>query len=238
MLSENNTFFGNILLCITYSNYLKYNELYNPVNKDRWHMHPQHVNAYYSPNSNEIVFPAAILQEPFFYEDNIIKSFGGIGAVIGHEIIHGFDNKGRLFDENGNLNNWWQSNDNEKYCKLVNKLVDQYNSYKIHGEFINGKLTLGENIADLGGVNFALKGLELYKDLNIEDYKMFFNNYAFIWAISIRKEKVLHNLLSDPHSPNIFRVNGILKNIDKFYEIYKIESGDMYLKPEDRIKIW
>lgn len=238
MLSENNTFFGNVLLCITYSNYLKYNELYNPVNKDRWYMHPQHVNAYYSPNSNEIVFPAAILQEPFFYEDNIIKSFGGIGAVIGHEIIHGFDNKGRLFDENGNLNNWWQPNDNEKYCKLVNKLIDQYNSYKIHGEFINGKLTLGENIADLGGINFALKGLELYKDLNIEDYKMFFNNYAFIWAISIRKEKVLHNLLSDPHSPNIFRVNGILKNIDKFYEIYKIESGDMYLKPEDRIKIW
>uniref|UniRef100_A0A6C0DC81 Peptidase M13 C-terminal domain-containing protein n=1 Tax=viral metagenome TaxID=1070528 RepID=A0A6C0DC81_9ZZZZ len=237
-LSENNTFFGNILLCITYDNYLKYAELYNPVNKDRWHMHPQIVNAYYSPSSNEIVFPAAILQEPFFYENDIIKSFGGIGVIIGHEIVHGFDNKGRLFDENGNLNNWWQPNDNERYCNLVNKLIDQYNSYKIHDEFINGKLTLGENIADLGGVNFALKGLELYKNLSNEDYKIFFKNYAFIWAINIRKEKELHNLLSDPHAPNIFRVNGILKNINKFYEIYKIKDGDMYLNPEDRIKIW
>jgi predicted metalloendopeptidase len=172
------------------------------------------------------------------YENDIIKSFGGIGVIIGHEIVHGFDNKGRLFDENGNLNNWWQPNDNERYCNLVNKLIDQYNSYKIHDEFINGKLTLGENIADLGGVNFALKGLELYKNLSNEDYKIFFKNYAFIWAINIRKEKELHNLLSDPHAPNIFRVNGILKNINKFYEIYKIKDGDMYLNPEDRIKIW
>jgi putative endopeptidase len=193
-------------------------------------MHPQITNAYYAPSYNEIVFPAAILQEPFLSKSNIIKSFGGIGFVIGHEIIHAFDNKGRLFDENGNYNNWWTNDDNIKYIDITNKLVEQYNSYNIFNENVNGKLTLGENIADLDGLKFALKGLKLYfkkinKIITKEHYILFFKSYANILACNIREEKQKQLLLIDPHSPNIFRVNGVVRNIKKFYEVFNLDNS-------------
>ena len=221
LIINKNNILENYIICVYYNNLLHINNLYNPVNKYRWFMHPQITNAYYSPSYNDIVFPAAILQEPFLFENNLIKSFAGIGYVIGHEIIHAFDDNGRLFDENGNYYNWWDNNDNIKYNEISNKLVEQYNSYKIYNENINGKLTLGENIADLDGFKFALKGLEkfcklLNYKLTINDYQLFFKSYANILACNIREEKQKQLLLLDPHSPNIYRVNGVLRNIKNF----------------------
>ena len=234
LIINKNNILENYIICVYYNNLLHINNLYNPVNKYRWFMHPQITNAYYSPSYNDIVFPAAILQEPFLFENNLIKSFAGIGYVIGHEIIHAFDDNGRLFDENGNYYNWWDNNDNIKYNEISNKLVEQYNSYKIYNENINGKLTLGENIADLDGFKFALKGLEkfcklLNYKLTINDYQLFFKSYANILACNIREEKQKQLLLLDPHSPNIYRVNGVLRNIKKFYEVYNIQHDNNFI---------
>jgi predicted metalloendopeptidase len=239
----NGNYFNNIIDCIKYNKLLNYNNLYTNINKHRWYMNPQITNAYYSPSFNEIVFPAGILQEPFYYKDDIIKSFGGIGFVIGHEIIHAFDNKGRLFNEDGNLQNWWNSNDLKIYNKLNDKLIEQYNKYKFYNENINGKLTLGENIADLGGLKFSLLGMTLYlKKLKIKlrysYYKNFFINYANILACNIREEKFKYLLLTDPHSPSILRVNAILKNFEIFLKVFNIVDGDMYLPKKDQIIIW
>ena len=239
----NRDFFNNIIECIKYNKLLNYNDLYTNINKHRWHMNPQITNAYYSPSFNEIVFPAGILQEPFYYKDDIVKSFGGIGFIIGHEIIHAFDNKGRLFDENGNIHNWWNNNDLNIYNKLNEKLIEQYNKYKFYNENVNGKLTLGENIADLGGLKFALLGMTFYlKKIKIKlshsHYKNFFINYANILACNIREEKFKYLLLTDPHSPSILRVNAILKNFEIFLKVFNIVDGDMYLPKKDQINIW
>jgi predicted metalloendopeptidase len=234
IVNKNNNILENYITCFYYNKLLNIYNLYKPVNKYRWFMHPQITNAYYSPSHNEIVFPAAILQEPFLFENNIIKSFAGIGFIIGHEIIHAFDNKGRLFDENGNYFNWWNNNDNIEYNKIANKLIDQYNTYTIFNENINGKLTLGENIADLDGFKFALKGIEYYCKLfnykiTIRHYQLFFTSFANILACNIREEKQKQLLLIDPHSPNIYRVNGVLRNIKKFYEVYNIQYDNDFI---------
>jgi len=234
LIINKNNILENYIICVYYNNLININYLYNPVNKYRWFIHPQIINAYYSLSYNDIVFPAAILQEPFLFENNLIKSFAGIGYVIGHEIIHAFDNNGRLFDENGNYYNWWNNSDNIKYNEITNKLVEQYNSYEILNENINGKLTLGENIADLDGFNFALKGLEkvcklLNYKLTINDYQLFFESYANILACNIREDKQKQLLLLDPHSPNIYRVNGVLRNIKKFYEVYNIKHDNNFI---------
>jgi len=236
LISDN--YFDNIINCIRYNKNLEYNELYKDKNRERWHMTPQTVNAYYSPTENEFVLTAGILNEPFYFKDDIIKSFSGIGFIIGHEIIHSIDNHGRLFDENGNKKDWWTFEDNKKYIELSDKLVEQYNSYNV-----NGKLTLGENIADLGGLSFALYGLISYLKnnkykLKCSYFKTFFINYAQCLACNTRPEKYKELLLTDPHSPNEFRVNGILKNIDIFSQIFKIDSGNMFINKSDRIKIW
>ena len=201
-------------------------------------MNPQTTNAYYSPSLNEIVFPTSILQEPFYYKNDIIKSFGGIGFVIGHEIIHAIDNKGRLFDENGNVKNWWSVDDINIYNNLNKKLINKFNNYQV-----NGKLTLSENIADLGGIKFALLGLVLYlKNLKIKlsymHFKNFFINYATILACNIREEKLKYLLLTDPHSPKKLRVNATLVNIGVFATVFNIKSGNMYLPKEEHIIIW
>ena len=234
LVINKNNILENYILCFYYNNLLSINNLYKPVNKYRWYKHPQITNAYYSPSHNEIVFPAAILQEPFLHNNNIIKSFAGIGFVIGHEIIHAFDNKGRMFDEKGNYVNWWNDNDDMKYKEITNNLVKQYNNYVIFNENINGKLTLGENIADLDGFKFAMKGLEyFYKvtnhNLKIKDYQLFFKSFANILVCNIREEKQKQLLLIDPHSPNIYRVNGVLRNIKKFYDVFNISHNDDFV---------
>ncbi len=212
-------------------------EINDPVDKEKWYMYPQTVNAYYSPSSNEICFPAAILQSPFYnINESRAKNLGGIGAVIGHEVSHGFDDEGGKFDKDGNLNNWWSEEDYKQYNNLTKKLVEQYNSYKIKDSNVNGTLTLGENIGDLSGLAAAL-------DICLEecpnDLKTFFESFAFIWRRKSTDELKNTRLLVDPHSPEEFRCNGVLVNIDKFHEVYQTKPGDgMYKSPEDRIKVW
>ena len=212
-------------------------------------MNPHMVNAYYSPTNNEIVFPAGILQAPFFSKDyDIALNFGGIGSVIGHEITHGFDDQGRKFDADGNLNDWWTDKDAEKYKNKTKRLSDQFANYKIEGEFLNGDLTLGENIADLGGVSISYYSLVRYlKDNEDENkvidgftpYQRFFLNYAKIWRSNTRAEETLKRIVTDPHSPSEFRVNGVLVNMKEFYRAFGLKKGDSLWKPEEeRISIW
>jgi putative endopeptidase len=221
-----------------YNTKLEINKLYKKVNKDEWHMSAHNINAYYSPQINEIVIPAGILQEPFYNIDtnNIGSNYGGIGMIIGHEIIHGFDDKGRLYDQYGNLNNWWSEDDIKYYNEQVDKLKAQYNKYNV-----NTSLTIGETIADLGGVNFSLNALEKYliytNKLNKEYFKHFFINFAYCWANNIREEYLKQKKANDPHPEPSLRVNGILQNINKFYEIFDITSK-YNLSPEERVNIW
>lgn len=230
VLSEKNSYFKNNLLCNKFKNDFKFNKLYTNVNKNEWHMFAHSVNAYYNPSYNEIVIPAGILQPPFYNKNNIAKNFGGIGYIIGHEIIHGFDNLGRHYDEFGNVNKWWSNKDDEQYKIKTKLLIEQYSTYKINNEFINGELTQNENIADLGGVKFALNALIKYSNnKNIID---FFINFAHIFASNITDKNTLHNIFNDYHSPHKYRVNGTLENIEKFYEYFNIP------KTKQIITIW
>jgi putative endopeptidase len=223
-ISSNNPYLKNILLIKKANSLYEASFLYKPLDKSRWFMPSHEVNAYYSPSYNEIVFPAGILQPPMFslYQD-VGSNFGGIGTIIGHEITHGFDDQGSKFDGNGNLKNWWSDNDRIKYDKKTQIIKEQYAKYHIEGENVNGELTLGENIADIGGVKLSLNAL---KKLRLGKYyiKDFFINYANIWKIKYHKEKILEKLISDPHSPNIFRVNGVVFNINDFYNTFNIEN--------------
>ena len=244
-LDKNKNYLINIMNTIKYNNDLLFEMINTKRNSYLWFMNSHDINAYYSPSFNEIVIPAGILQKPFFYNDKNKHgyNFGGIGMIIGHEIIHGFDDKGKLFDENGNLNNWWNKYDIIKYNTKVQALKNQFSSYSFMNEIINTDLTIGENIADLGGLKFSLNALEkniiMYDDITKTTiFKNFFYNYANIWASNIRKEKLKQNILIDSHSPALLRVNGILKNIDKFYEIYNICDGDLFLSKNNRIMIW
>lgn len=228
----------NIKLNI-YNTKLEINKLYKLGNKDEWYMSAHHINAYYSPQSNEIVIPAGILQEPFYYTDpdKIGSNFGGIGMIIGHEIIHGFDDKGRLYDQYGNLNNWWSDDDIKYYNKQVDKLKEQYNKYDV-----NTSLTIGETIADLGGLKFSILALKenLIKinKLNKEYFKDLFINFAHCWANNIREEYLKQKKANDPHPEPKYRVNGVIKNIDMFYEIFNIKDGELFLEPKERVNIW
>lgn len=217
-------------------------KLYKPVDKLEWHMHAHDINAYYSPTNNEIVFPAGILQEPFYSStQSLAENLGGIGAVIGHEMSHGFDDKGRLYDSNGNLNDWWTNSDAEQFDEKSKKLEKLFDSFSYFDIPVNGKLTLGENIADLGGITFSLKTLErlVEQDKVKDETQKLFEQWAKIWRCNITEDALKNQLLTDPHSPTQLRVNGILQNLDEFYEIYGIKQGDqMYLAPELRSKIW
>ncbi|MDG4951043.1 M13 family peptidase [Weeksellaceae bacterium KMM 9724] len=219
------------------------------VDKSEWFMPPQMVNAYYSPSFNEIVFPAAILQPPFYnFKADAAVNFGGMGAVIGHEISHGFDDSGAKFDGDGNLNNWWSDTDKEQFSVLGDALVEQYNLYEpLEGVFVNGRSTLGENIADLGGVNVAYDGLQLYlKDKGSPDNmdgftpdQRFFISWATIWRTKSKDEALRNQVKTDFHSPGYFRAIGPLENIDAFYNAFHVKEADKMYKPEDqRIKIW
>lgn len=235
--TEGGSLLENILNIVKHFKQKDLNELNLPVDKTEWYMDPQTVNAYYNPSSNEICFPAGILQAPFYdIKQSHAKNLGGIGAVIGHEVSHGFDDEGSKFDKNGNLENWWTDEDYKQYQQRTQKIVEQYSQYEINGTKVNGKLTLGENIGDLGGLSAAL---DICLNQSPNDVKEFFENYAFVWRRISTPEKINTSLLLDPHSPEEFRCNGVLVNIDKFHEVYKTKPGDNMYKPkEERIKIW
>ena len=223
-ITLNNPYLKNILLIKKANSFYEASFLYKPLDKSRWFMPSHEVNAYYSPSYNEIVFPAGILQPPMFSLcQDIGSNYGGIGTIIGHEITHGFDDQGSKFDGDGNLKNWWSDNDRIKYNKKTEIIKEQYEKYHIENQNVNGELTLGENIADIGGVKLSLNALKRFK-LGKYYIKDFFINYANIWKIKYQKEKILEKLITDPHSPNIFRVNGVVYNIDDFYNTFNIEN--------------
>lgn len=225
-----------------------------PVDKTKWHMTPQTVNAYYSPISNEIVFPAGILQAPFFDpEASDAENYGGIGVVIGHELTHGFDDQGKQFDAKGNMINWWTDEDAQKFADKTHQLADQYSAVEVlPGLHANGEFTLGENIADQGGLNIAMtafldsqkkKGVDVTsEEALIEGFtpvQVFYMNYANLWGSNIREEEIRNRTVSDPHSLGINRVNVALRNLAPFFEAFGIQEGDvMYLPEENRVIIW
>jgi len=224
-------------------------KLGKPIDKDEWFMTPQTVNAYYNPTWNEIVFPAGILQPPFYnYKADAAVNYGGIGAVIGHEISHGFDDQGSRYDADGNLKNWWQDEDLKNFQERTGKLVAQFDEYEpLEGVNVQGKLTLGENIGDLGGLLVAFDGLQKHFEQHGRPEKIdgltpeqrFFISWAAIWRTKSRDEALRTQIQTDPHSPAQYRANGPLVNIDAFYEAFDISEGDsMYLAPEDRVRIW
>jgi putative endopeptidase len=247
-LSSNMSYFENMLEANRWILAHNLEKLYKPVDKLEWHMNAHEINAYYSPTNNEIVFPAGILQEPFYsINQSIAENLGGIGAVIGHEMSHGFDDNGRLYDSDGNLNEWWSKEDEIQFNERSKKLEELFNLYEYFGIKVNGKLTLGENIADLGGLTFSLKTLEriIFNNNNtkLEDIKTetkkLFEQWAKIWRCNITDDTLKNQLLTDPHSPTNLRVNAILRNLDEFYEIYNITENDkMYLDKQLRSKIW
>lgn len=220
-----------------------------PVDKTEWGMSPQTVNAYYSGSNNEIVFPAAILQPPFFnFKADPAVNFGGIGAVIGHEIGHGFDDSGSRFDGDGNLNNWWTDADRKNFDAKVGQLASQYDQYEpVKGSFVNGKFTSGENIGDLGGVAVAYTALQMYlKDhgnpgliSGFNQDQRFFMSWATVWRTKSTEKYMVNQVKTDPHSPGYFRAFGPLVNQDSFYKAFDIKPGDkLYRAPNERIKIW
>ncbi len=221
-----------------------------PIDREEWFMTPQTVNAYYNPTMNEVVFPAAILQPPFFdAEADDAANYGGIGAVIGHEIGHGFDDQGSQFDGSGALRNWWTDEDRVSFEKLTAKLVDQYNVLSptaAPGEFVNGELTLGENIGDLGGLAIAYLAYGLSLDGTkppvidgLSGQERFFFSWAECWRTKIRSEEAIRRLAIDPHSPSEWRCNAVVRNLDAFHDTFATTPADgLWLDPAERVRIW
>ncbi|MDB5791380.1 MAG: peptidase [Massilia sp.] len=224
------------------------NKLGKPIDREEWGMTPQTINAYYNPEMNEIVFPAAILQPPFFdaNADDAVN-YGGIGAVIGHEISHGFDDQGAQYDGNGNLRDWWSASDHKNFKAKTTMLVQQYNAYSpLPGYNVNGELTLGENIADNSGLAIAAKAYQISlkgKKSPVIDgmtgEQRLYAGWAQVWRSKMREPAQIAQVKTDPHSPGEFRANGTLKNQPGFYEAFKVKQGDkMYLAPKERVIIW
>ena len=226
-------------------------KLGRPVDRDEWFMTPQTVNAYYNPGMNEIVFPAAILQPPFFdAEADDAVNYGGIGAVIGHEIGHGFDDQGAKYDGDGNLVDWWTDADRKEFDARTKALIEQYDEFVPRGlgdgQHVNGALTIGENIGDLGGLSIALQAYQL--SLNgkpapvidgLTGEQRFFFGWAQVWRTKSRDAEAIRRLAVDPHSPPEFRCNGVVRNMDAFYEAFEVdEDDDLYLEPQRRVRIW
>ncbi len=221
-----------------------------PLDRDEWFMTPQTINAYYNPGFNEIVFPAAILQFPFFDETrDAAANYGAIGAVIGHEIGHGFDDQGSKYDGDGRLTDWWTADDRAAFEKLTGSLIEQYNALaprQVPEHHVNGALTIGENIGDLGGLGIAwtayLISLNGEQPPVIDDMtgaERFFLSWAQAWQLKARDEEVIRLLSIDPHSPNEFRCNQIVRNLDGFYETFGVtEADELWLSPEERVTIW
>ena len=225
-------------------------KLGGPVDRDEWFMTPQTVNAYYNPKMNEIVFPAAILQPPFFdMEADDAANYGGIGAIIGHEIGHGFDDQGSKFDGEGNLEDWWTDADRAEFGQRTTALISQYDAFSpksLPEHKVNGALTVGENIGDLGGLSIALLAYHIalggapapVLDGQTGLQRVFYG-WARVWRSKVRDEEAIRRLAIDPHSPPEFRCNGTVRNIDAFYEAFDVQPGDeLYVEPESRIRIW
>ena len=216
----------------------QFSKLNQPVNKNEWNMGACAVNAYYNALNNEIVFPAGILQAPFYDKDaSKEKNLGGIGVIIGHELTHAFDNTGAQFDETGKLKNWWSANDYKEFTNRSKKIVDYYSKIEVsEGNFINGFLTVGENISDLGGIACVLDIAKKIENPNLKDL---FENYAVVWREISTKELKEYLLNNDPHAPKKVRVNAVLAQFEEFYRTYGIKEDDeMYVKPENRVGIW
>jgi predicted metalloendopeptidase len=243
------TYFDNSRMYAKWSHKKNIEKLGKPVDKEEWGMSPQTVNAYFSPTNNEIVFPAAILQPPFYdYKADEAVNYGGIGAVIGHEISHGFDDSGSRYNADGNLVNWWSDKDLEQFTTLGSALADQYSALEpLPGIFVDGKFTLGENIGDLGGVNAAYDGLQIYLKANgnpglIDGFtpeQRFFISWATIWRSKMRDEAIKNQVKTDPHSPGMYRAYVPLQNVEAFYKAFNIQPNNgMYVAPDKRVKIW
>jgi putative endopeptidase len=241
-------FFGNLISIWKNDYHLMTSKLNKPVDKTEWQMTPPTINAYYNPSINEIVFPAGILQFPFFdpNADDAIN-YGAIGMVIGHEMTHGFDDQGRQYDGAGNLNNWWTDEDGKEFEKASAKLVAQYSTYTVLDSLhLNGSLTLGENIADLGGLSIAYDAFKLTEqgrgNTLIDGFtpdQRFFLGFAQVWREVIKPELAQTRVRVDPHSPACYRVNGTLAHFGPFYKAFQIKPGDaMYLIPEQQVRIW
>ncbi|KQT90703.1 peptidase M13 [Marmoricola sp. Leaf446] len=240
---------GNVLASTAYETDRELRKIGAPVDRDEWFMLPQTVNAYYNPGTNEICFPAGILQKPFFdAEADPAENYGGIGAVIGHEIGHGFDDQGAQYDGHGNLNDWWTPADKAAFEVKSKALVSQYDGYEprdLPGEHVNGALTVGENIGDLGGLTIALKAYRIFlgddpvpeRD-GLTGVQRLFLNWAYVWRTKRRQELATTFLATDPHSPPEFRAN-IARNLEEFHEAFEVQPGDgLWLDEADRVRIW
>jgi putative endopeptidase len=235
---------GNVLSANAFETRRQLAKIGAPVDRGEWLMLPQTVNAYYRPGMNEICFPAAILQKPFFSPDaEMCENYGGIGAVIGHEVGHGFDDQGAKYDGAGNLEDWWEPQDKERFEEKGKMLIAQYDAFEpraLPGEHVNGELTLGENIGDLGGLTIALTAYSIARggDVSIEDAQKLFLNWGYIWRTKRRKELDQQYLTIDPHSPPEFRAN-VVRNLDEFHTTFGTEPGDgLWLEPQARVRIW
>ncbi|MES2808903.1 MAG: M13 family metallopeptidase [Bacteroidota bacterium] len=245
---ERNDYTGNLRRIAQWRYNFNMAQLGKPVDKTRFGMTPPTVNASYSPNKNEITFPAGILQYPFFdFNADDAVNYGGIGAVIGHEMTHGFDDQGRQYDFDGSLHDWWTKDDADKFKTRADKVVEQYNAYTVNDSLhVNGKLTLGENLADLGGVAVAYEAFKKTKqgqsNTKIDGLtpdQRFFLSFAQVWRGSARPETAAQLVLVDPHSPALYRSFGAAVNMDAWYKAFDVKPGDkLYKKPEDRIKVW
>lgn len=244
---------GNVRRANAFEQDRELRKIGRPIDRDEWFMTPQTVNAYYNPGMNEIVFPAAILQPPFFdAEANDAVNYGGIGAVIGHEIGHGFDDQGSKYDGDGRLHDWWTGQDRAAFEARTTALIDQYSSFspaQLGGSHhVNGALTIGENIGDLGGLAIALKAYELALGGPIDTAPVIdgltaaqrvFVGWAQSWRTTARDEELVRRLATDPHAPDEFRCNGVVRNLDAFHEAFGVRPGDgLYLPPEERVSIW
>lgn len=244
---------GNVRRANAFEQDRELNKIGKPIDRDEWFMTPQTVNAYYNPGMNEIVFPAAILQPPFFDADaDDAANYGGIGAVIGHEIGHGFDDQGSKYDGDGRLEDWWTAADRAEFETRTKALIDQYSEFspvQLGGSHhVNGELTIGENIGDLGGLSIALRAYRIALGRPLDEAPVIDGltgvqrvllGWAQVWQAKGRDEEIVRRLAMDPHSPNEFRCNGVVRNVDEFYAAYDVQPGDaLYLPPQERVRIW
>jgi putative endopeptidase len=235
---------GNVAASAAFETDRELAKIGSPVDRDEWFMLPQTVNAYYNPGTNEICFPAGILQKPFFSPDaHPAENYGGIGAVIGHEIGHGFDDQGAQYDGAGNLNDWWTADDKAAFEVKSKALIEQYDGFEpraLPGEKVNGALTVGENIGDLGGLTIGHKAFVIAEggEASVEDRRKVFLNWAYCWRTKRRKEQEQQYLTIDPHSPPEFRAN-IVRNLDEFHEVFETTPDDeLWVEPDQRVRIW
>ena len=251
LVIERDDLYGNYLRGSVVESDRELAKLGGPVDRDEWFMTPQTVNAYYNPGMNEIVFPAAILQPPFFdAEADDAANYGGIGAVIGHEIGHGFDDQGAKYDGDGNLVDWWTDADRAEFGARTKALIEQYDGFVprelSNGHHVNGAFTVGENIGDLGGLSIALLAYQLSRNGNqapvidglTGEQRVFFG-WAQVWRTKSREAEAIRRLAIDPHSPPEFRCNGVIRNMDAFYDAFEVgESDALYIEPQRRVRIW